>query len=122
MIDDTREYLLNQRSGLSFQIERAKRHLAGLEADEVKIINGKASLPTADIQIVTADLVDHLNSEIEVLGLAIDLIDHELEFPDGDDPYEPFTVAQTSYTRLKRRGAHERVHNGDRGGRPKRMR
>ena len=90
MIDETREYLLDQRSKLLFQIERAKHHLAGLEADEVKIINSKASLPAADIAIITADFVDHLNSEIEALNWAIDHIDHELEYLDGDDDYEPF--------------------------------
>lgn len=42
MIDETREYLLGQRGKLLFQIERAKHHLARLEADEVKIITAKS--------------------------------------------------------------------------------
>jgi hypothetical protein len=91
MIDETREYLLDQRSKLSFQIERAKHHLAGLEADAIKIINSKASLPAADIAIITEDLAEHLRSEIEALCWAIDHIDHELEYLDGDDEFEPFT-------------------------------
>ncbi|MEF0939648.1 hypothetical protein [Rhizobium sp. BR 362] len=91
MIDETREYLLDRRHKLLFQIERAKHHLAGLEADAIKIINSKASLPAADIAIITEDLVDHLNDEIEALCWAIDHIDHELEYLDGDDEFEPFT-------------------------------
>ncbi len=90
MLDETREYLLDHRSKLLFQIERAKHHLAGLESDEVKIINSKASLPVADIAIITEDLAEHLKSEIEVLGWAMDHIDHELEYLDGDDEFEPF--------------------------------
>ncbi|AYG77004.1 hypothetical protein CCGE532_31515 (plasmid) [Rhizobium sp. CCGE532] len=90
MIDETREYLLDNRSKLSFQIERAKHHLAGLEADAIKIINSKASLPAADIAIITEDLAEHLRSEIEALCWAIDHIDHELEYLDGDDEFEPF--------------------------------
>ncbi|MBB4566756.1 hypothetical protein [Rhizobium leucaenae] len=42
MTDETREYLLGQRGKLLFQIERTKHHLAGLEADEVKIITAKS--------------------------------------------------------------------------------
>jgi hypothetical protein len=91
MIDETREYLLDHRSKLLFQIERANYYLQRLEADEVKIINSKASLPAADIAIITEDLAEHLKSEIEVLGWAIDHIDHELEYLDGDDEFEPFT-------------------------------
>jgi hypothetical protein len=91
MIDETREYLLDHRNNLLFQIERAKHHLAGLESNEVKIINSKASLPAADIAVITEDLAEHLKSEIEVLGWAIDHIDHELEYLDGDDEFEPFT-------------------------------
>jgi|GEM_PF-3151258 len=90
MIDETREYLLDQRSKLLFQIERAKHHLAGLEADEIKIINSRVSLPAADLAIITGDLVEHLNDEIEALGWAIDHIDHELEYLDGDDEFKPF--------------------------------
>ena len=90
MLDETREYLLDHRDKLLFQIERAKHHLAGLESDEVKIINNKASLPAADIAIITGDLAEHLKSEIEMLGWAIDHIDHELEYLDGNDEFEPF--------------------------------
>ena len=90
MLDETREYLLDHRSKLLFQIERAKHHVAGLEADAIKIINNKASLPAADIAIITEDLAEHLKNEIEVLGWAIDHIDHELEFLDGNDEFEPF--------------------------------
>ena len=90
MIDETREYLLDHRNNLLFQIERAKHHLAGLESNEVKIISSKASLPAADIAVITEDLAEHLKSEIEELGWAIDHIDHELEYLDGNDEFEPF--------------------------------
>ncbi|NTJ63556.1 hypothetical protein G6M50_37990 [Agrobacterium rhizogenes] len=90
MLDDQREYLLDQRSKLLFQIKRANCYLLRLEADVIKIINNKASLPAADIAVITEDLVDHLESQIEVLGWAIDHIDHELEYLDGDDEFEPF--------------------------------
>lgn len=90
MIDHAREYLLDKRNDLLFQIKRAKHHLAGLESNEVKIVNNKASLPAADIAIITEDLAEHLKSEIEALGWAIDHIDHELEYLDGDDEFEPF--------------------------------
>ncbi|AVA24129.1 hypothetical protein [Rhizobium sp. NXC24] len=87
MIDETREYLLDHRGKLLFQIERAKHHLAGLQADGIKVINSKASLPAADITIITEDLAEHLRSEIEALCWAIDHIDHELEYLDGDDEF-----------------------------------
>ncbi len=64
MLDETIEYLLDHREKLLFQIERAKHHLAGLESNEVKIINNKASLPAADIAVITEDLADHLKSQI----------------------------------------------------------
>ncbi|MBB5577231.1 MULTISPECIES: hypothetical protein [Rhizobium] len=43
--------MLDHRSKLLCQIERAKHHLAGLEAGEVKIICSETSLPAADIAI-----------------------------------------------------------------------
>ncbi len=90
MLDETREYLLDQRGNLLFQIKQANYHLLRLEADAIKIINNKASLPAADIAIITDDFVEHLKSQIELLSWAIDHIDHELEYLDGNDEFEPF--------------------------------
>lgn len=75
MLDEQREYLLDHRSKLLFQIERANYYLLRLEADAIKIINSGASLSAADIAIITEDLADHLKSEIEMLGWAMDHID-----------------------------------------------
>ncbi|GES53019.1 hypothetical protein Rhsp01_55990 [Rhizobium sp. NBRC 114257] len=90
MLDETREYVLDHRDKLLFQIKQANYHLLRLEADAIKIINNRASLPAADIAIITEDLAHHLKSQIEPLGWAIDHIDHELEYLDGDDEFEPF--------------------------------
>ncbi|KAA0697386.1 hypothetical protein DTW90_18315 [Neorhizobium sp. P12A] len=85
MIDEERERLHDQRSKFGFQIERAKYYLSGFGADAIKIINSKANLPAADIEIITEDLAEHLEWEIDAMILAIKLIDAKLKELDGDD-------------------------------------
>jgi len=69
-----REDLLEQRGKFMFHIEQTKRHFIGLESGAIQIINGKANLPAAEIQILNQLFIDHFAWEIDMLSEAITLI------------------------------------------------
>jgi hypothetical protein len=101
MLNDMIEDLRDQREKLSLQAQDAIQLLAGLEAEEVKIISHRANLPAADIRIVTTNFIEYLSCEIDTMAEAIALIDHQLEYLDGDDRYEAF-AGSAAYKRLTR--------------------
>ncbi|TCR79503.1 glycosyl transferase family 25 [Rhizobium sp. BK376] len=49
-------------------------------ADAIKIINSKANIPVADIEIITGDLAEHLGDEIDAMNWAIKLINGKRAF------------------------------------------
>ncbi|CAN7179241.1 hypothetical protein LJR251_000305 [Rhizobium rhizogenes] len=56
-------------------------------------------LPAAEIQILNQLFIDHFAWEIDMLSEAITLIDHQLDYLDGDEEYEAFP-ASNAYKRL----------------------
>jgi hypothetical protein len=102
-MDDLREDLKDQRDKLMFHIEQTNRHLSGLESGALQIINGSASLPAAELRIVTKLYIDHFASEIDTMAEMIILLDHQLEHMDGeeDELYRSFRHGK-AYKRLKR--------------------
>jgi hypothetical protein len=101
MLNDMIEDLRDQREKLPRQAQDAIQLLAGLEAEEVKIISHKAILPAAEMAIVIRNFLEHLCAEIDTETEAIALIDHQLEYLDGDERYEAF-AGSAAYKRLTR--------------------
>jgi hypothetical protein len=101
MLNDMIEDLRDQREKLPRQAQDAIQLLAGLEAEEVKIISHKAILPDAEMAIVIRNFLEHLCAEIDTVTEAIALIDHQLEYLDGEERYEAF-AGSAAYKRLTR--------------------
>jgi hypothetical protein len=80
MLNDIIEDLRDQREKLSRQAWDALQLLAGLAAEEVKIISHWANLPAAEMAIVTMNFIEHLSGEIDMMAEVIALIDHQLEY------------------------------------------
>jgi putative heme iron utilization protein len=82
----SKDKLLSQRDKYSFHIAETKRHIAGLESGEIRIISGKLNLPAAEIVFITRDFVDHFISHIDRMNEAIAMIDESLAHLDEDWP------------------------------------